>query len=108
MLPARLVAHERRAQRRRVEHEPVEPHHAGVVAQPGDRVAALQPRAQMSVQRVQRRDVRLARADDPRRLVLVVGEPVQHEVVLRREVREQVRRDTSAAAAISAIETSAA
>jgi hypothetical protein len=89
VLAADVVADHRRAQGRGVDHEPVEPDHLGPVAEPGDRVAALQGRPQVSVQGGQRRDPGLPGPHDAGRLVLVVGEAVQHEVVLCREVREQ-------------------
>jgi hypothetical protein len=81
-----VVALQGRAERRRLADEPVERHDLRYVARARDRVALLQARPQVAVERVERGLVRGPIADDAGRLVLVVGEPVQDQVVLGGDV----------------------
>jgi hypothetical protein len=78
-------------QARRGEHHLVERQDLGMVVEPGDRVAAVEPGPEVPVQGGQRRDAGRAGAHDPRGLAVVIGDPVQDQVLLGREVPEQGR-----------------
>jgi hypothetical protein len=62
-----------------------------MVVEPGDRVAAVEASKEVPVQGGQRRDAGRAAAHDPRGLAVVIGDPVQDQVLLGREVPEQGR-----------------
>jgi hypothetical protein len=78
-------------QARRGEHQPVKRDHLGMVIEARDGIAGIKACPEVPVQRRRRRDAGLAVAHDARGLTLVIGESVQYQVLLGREVPEEGR-----------------